>query len=319
MYLRNARDYPGWTFSPWAFVLFFKFVGSVSINANGSLPIYRVRGKTNLDSKDYTKKKTKKSKTNFYYSFLFLPKKKREAIYTVYSFCRYSDDIVDDAKTPDDARKRLDKWRHEVDRCYECSASHPILVAMMDLLQDFTIPKTYLMELIDGMEMDLLKMRYDTFDELSKYCYHAASVVGLMCIEKALQLTNILRDIGEDAEKGRIYVPREDYHKFNLTEADLLSKQYSPHFTEFMQYEIQRARDLFQLAMDNFEKSDHHLLFPAEIMRKIYYHILELIVANEYDVFSQRICVSKQRKIYYALAECIRGQARGLLQWTPAS
>jgi 15-cis-phytoene synthase len=289
-----------------------------------------------LDSKDYTKKKTQKSKTNFYYSFLFLPKKKREAIYTVYSFCRYSDDIVDDAKTPDDARKRLDKWRHEVDQCYEGNASHPILIAMMDLLQDFTIPKTYLMELIDGMEMDLLKKRYDTFDELSKYCYHAASVVGLMCIEvfgytspkakdyaihlgKALQLTNILRDIGEDAEKGRIYVPREDYHKFNLTEADLLNKQYSPHFSEFMQYEMQRARDLFQLAMDNFDKSDHHLLFPAEIMRKIYYHILELIVANKYDVFSQRICVSKQRKIYYALAECIRGQARGLLQWTPAS
>lgn len=287
-----------------------------------------------MDSKRYTKEKTKKSGTNFYYSFLFLPKMKREAIYTVYSFCRESDDIVDDAGSPDEARRQLDEWRNELEACYQGTPTHPITTALADVLEHFAIPKRYFHELIDGMEMDLQQTRYKTFEELSTYCYHAASVVGLMCIEifgyrspkardyainlgKALQMTNILRDVGDDASKGRIYLPEEDYQRFNLTEKDLLEQKYSPEFVEFMKFEVERTREFYDLAKHSYERRDHHLLFPAEIMRKIYSRILENIIQNQFEVFSRRITISKQRKILYALQEWTRGRVRGLVEWAP--
>ncbi|MDX9753878.1 MAG: presqualene diphosphate synthase HpnD [bacterium] len=287
-----------------------------------------------MDSKLYTKQKTKKSGTNFYYSFLFLPKIKREAIYTIYSFCRHSDDIVDDAATPDHARRQLDRWRNELEASYQGTPNHPIAVALTDVLEHFSIPKRYFHELIDGMEMDLHRTRYETFEELSTYCYHAASVVGLMCIEifgyrsptardyainlgKALQMTNILRDVGDDAQKGRIYLPAEDYQRFHLTEQDLLEQRYSPAFIEFMKFEVDRTRAFYNLAKVSYERRDHHLLFPAEIMRKIYSRILDRIVQDEYEVFSRRISIPKQRKILYALQEWTRGRMRGLVEWAP--
>lgn len=285
-----------------------------------------------MDSKDYTREKTKQSKTNFYYSFLFLPKPKRDAIFTVYSFCRHSDDLVDDAPTPDEARRNLEGWRKEIDACYDGIPNHPIMTAMLDVLEKFPIPKQYLLDLVEGMEMDILKKRYETFDELSRYCYHAASVVGLICIEifgyrspttkdyainlgKALQLTNILRDVGDDAQKGRIYIPSEDYERFQLTEADFLEQRYSPSFVELMKMEADRARDLFQTATQLYSRNDHPLLFPAEIMRKIYYRIYEKLVENEFDVFHERIRVSNKRKMFYALQEWLSAQMIGMRQW----
>ena len=136
-----------------------------------------------MDSQKYTQQKTKKSKTNFYYSFLFLPKLKRDALFAVYSFCRHSDDIVDDAASVEEAQANVAEWRKEIDACYEGQPTHPIMIAMKDVIQHFPIPKQYLHELVDGMEMDLGKKRYETFEELSTYCYYAASVVGLMSIE----------------------------------------------------------------------------------------------------------------------------------------
>jgi phytoene synthase len=207
---------------------------------------------------------------------------------------------------------------------------------MTDVLAKFPIPKEYLHALVDGMEMDIVKKRYDTFDELSKYCYHAASVVGLICIEifgyrapqtkeyaihlgKALQMTNILRDVGDDAQKQRIYLPAEDYTRFGLSEADLLQRRYSPQFVEFMRFEAERTAQFFQKATELYEWSDHHLLFPAEIMRKIYYRIYQKIIANDFDVFSQRIRVSNKHKMVYALQEWMTARWVGLVQWNPAS
>lgn len=289
-----------------------------------------------MDSNKYTQQKTKKSKTNFYYSFLFLPKHKRDAIFTVYSFCRHSDDLVDDAPSPDAARRNLEGWREEIEACYQGDPRHPIMKAMTNVLDRFSIPKDYLHALVDGMEMDITKKRYDTFEDLSNYCYLAASVVGLICIEifgyrspktkqyaidlgKALQLTNILRDVGEDAQNGRIYLPAEDYRQFNLSDQDFLEKRYSPAFVEFMRFEADRARTFFHNATTLYNRSDHHLLFPAEIMRRIYFNILETIVEKDFDVYSERIRVSDKRKMYYALREWLAGRWVGMMQWAPTS
>ena len=285
-----------------------------------------------MNSKTYTRQKTKKSKSNFYYSFLFLPKKKREALFAVYAFCRYSDDLVDETSSPEEARIKIAEWRKEIDACYEGQPSHPIMLALKDVIQDFPIPKTYLHELVDGMEMDLEKKRYATFDELSEYCYYAASVVGLICIEifgyrsadtkeyaillgKALQVTNILRDVGEDADKGRIYLPSEDYQQFHLTEEDILQKKYTPAFASLMRFEANRADELYQRAISFYDKKDQPMLFPAEIMRKIYYRILTLIIAKNFDVFHERVRVPNQLKIMIALQEWLSSRWRGLLQW----
>jgi phytoene synthase len=285
---------------------------------------------------DYTRRKTKQSKTNFYYSFLFLPKEKREAIYTVYSFCRHSDDIVDDEQGVDAARKALEQWRKDLDECYRGSALNPILQALMPVIERFQLPPEYFHALIDGMEMDLVKRRYETFEELSRYCYHAASVVGLICIEifgyrspaakeyaiqlgKALQMTNIMRDVGEDAQKNRIYLPLEDLERCGYREAELLSRTYNSSFVEIMRLQEQRARNFFNEAVRHYEPRDHHLMFPAEIMRKIYFRLLEQICAVEYDVFSQRVRVSNGEKGRLALQTWLNSRWSYATQWAITS
>ncbi len=283
-----------------------------------------------MDSQKFTRKKTKKSKTNFYYSFLFLPKKKREAIYTFYSFCRHTDDIVDDSDNLDIARRKLEDWRQELESCYHGNPRHPIMKALCEKVSHFSLPKEYFHALINGCEMDLGKNRYDTFEELSNYCYHVASVVGLICIEifgyrspkakdyavnlgLALQLTNIMRDVGEDARNGRIYLPREELERFHYPEDRLMKEEYSDSFLELMQFQEQRARDYFSKAMEHFDRRDSHLLFPAEIMRRIYFRLLENIVKEDYNVFAKRIRVPNVLKLSYALSEWLGTRWRVLV------
>src|SRR5574337_914340 len=187
---------------------------------------------------------TKQSGSNFYYAFLFLPKLKREALYAVYAFCRLSDDLVDESQAGADPAAALTRWRKALDTHFEDSVDSPVITAIGQAARRFHIPKVYFEELLNGMEMDLTHARYATFEELYPYCYRVASIVGLICIEIfgytnpqtktyaeqlgiAFQLTNILRDVGVDAQRGRIYLPQDELRQFGYSEEELLAGRYN--------------------------------------------------------------------------------------------
>jgi len=266
-------------------------------------------------------------KSNFYYSFSLLPRDERDAMHCVYAFCRYTDDLVDEdlpyleegiqlraEQLLEKKRMRLIWWRTEVEKCYDGTSTHPLLKALHKVISRFKIPKQYFLTLIDGVEMDLVRTRYETFDDLKDYCYAVASIVGLICIEIfgykheetkeyavdlgiALQLTNIIRDVKQDAQKGRIYLPQEDLHRFGYTERELLSSTYNFRFTELMQFEADRSRAYYQSARLHLAKDERFTMFAAEIMDAIYYRLLRKIELAEFDVFSKRIKVTTAHKL----------------------
>jgi len=260
---------------------------------------------------------TKGSKTSFYYSFSLLPKHKREAIHAVYAFCRYTDDIVDEEV--DERRKvvLLRKWRMEFGRSLRGRSSYTLLNQLSAAAQRFNIPVNHFYDLFRGLEMDLSKTRYRTFEELREYCYLVASTVGLMCrsifgyrnestreyainLGIALQLTNILRDVKDDARKGRIYLPLEDMERFGYSEDDLLNFRYTPAFVNLMRFECGRARECFTLAREALRDEDKYFFFPARIMWSIYAHTLVRIERSNYNVFERRISISKFLKLLIA-------------------
>jgi len=257
---------------------------------------------------------TRSSNTNFYYSFSLLPKQKREAIHAVYAFCRYTDDIVDEG--PDGERKGvlLRKWRMELGKALDGTSTFPLLNQLSTTAQRFKIPVHHFYDLIRGMEMDLVKRRYQTFDELKEYCYLVASSVGLMCREIfgyknestrdyainlgiALQLTNILRDVKDDARRGRIYIPLEDMRRFGYTEDDLLNCRYTPAFVDLMRFECARASSYFDMAREALKDEDKYYFFAARIMWSIYAHTLNRIERKHFNVFERRISISKFLKL----------------------
>lgn len=268
-----------------------------------------------------------KEKSSFYYSFSLLPRDERDAIQQVYAFCRYTDDLVDEESVTigssvdiateleiEKKRLRLKWWRNEVEKCYAGTASHPILKGLHKAILRFKIPKQYFLTLIDGVEMDLVKNRYETFGELKDYCYAVASIVGLICIEIfgyrheatkeyavdlgiALQLTNIIRDVGEDAGKGRIYLPQEDLRRFRYTEEDLLARRYDRHFVELMEFQTVRARAYYNSARAHLRKDERFTMFAAEIMDAIYFRLLRKIEIAQFDVFEKRIKVTTAHKL----------------------
>lgn len=265
----------------------------------------------------------KKSRSNFYYSFLFLPRPKRDAIYAVYALCRAVDDVADDAGDMEAKAERLKGWREELDRCYAGRPTHPITRALRDCLSRYPIPKGYFEELIAGVEMDLTVTRYRTFADLTRYCYRVASVVGLICIEifgyrreatkeyainlgLALQLTNILRDLKTDGRRGRIYLPQEDLERFGYREDDLLHGRYTPGFFPLMRFEADRARDYFRRAAESLPSEDRKNMVAAEIMGRIYRETLEMIARKEFRVFEDRIALSRARKIRLALTTWLK-------------
>ena len=257
---------------------------------------------------------TRSSNSSFYYSFSLLPRQKREAIHTVYAFCRTTDDIVDEER--DEAKKMalLQRWRSELGRALRGNSTFPLLNQLSVTAARFHIPVEHFYDLIRGMEMDLSKTRYGTFEELREYCYLVASSVGLMCrkifgyrnestqeyainLGIALQLTNILRDIKDDAKRGRIYIPREDMARFGYSEDDLLNSRYTPQFVELMRFECQRASSYYDLAREALQDEDKRFFFPARIMWSIYAHTLNRIVASNYNVFERRISIPKFLKL----------------------
>jgi len=262
---------------------------------------------------------SKKSKSSFYYAFNLLPEEKRDAMNTVYAFCRKTDDIVDENSDSTDLKyEKLRKWRIEFEKSFSGHSEFALLNKLGTTISKFDIPLDPFFELIKGMEMDLQKDRYKSFDDLQLYCYRVASTVGLMCIEIfgykhpstkqfavdlgiALQMTNILRDIGKDAKNGRIYLPQEDLIKFNYSEAEIMSLIYNDNFRDLMVYESSRAKQYFNSATANLDLDDKKTMFAARAMQHIYYKMLENIIAADYDVFNNDIKVSKFEKVGIAL------------------
>lgn len=269
----------------------------------------------------YCIRNTKRSGSNFYYSFLFLPRRRREAMYTIYTLCHELDAAVDHPPHGVDPRDRLAEWRREIEATYQGAPQWPVTISLADHVRTLDIPQRYIQELMTGMEMDLTIKRYATFDELYPYCYRVASMVGLICLKifgttdpraedyavnlgLAFQLTNIIRDIDADAVRNRIYVPQEDLARFEYSEDRLLAKTTSPQFIRLMEFQAARAHDYYQKAQavyDDLPAADRQSLLPAEIMRAIYLSLLTRIEKTRFAVFASRIRVPAPLRLVIAL------------------
>jgi phytoene synthase len=267
---------------------------------------------------------TRRSRSNFYYAFLTLPRARREALYAVYAFCRTVDDIADlgPAREPDPARLRgeLEAWRREVARCYTADAGpeHPLAQQLAAAIRAFPIPRGALDAIVDGVEMDLDSVRYERAEDLYLYCYRVASAVGLAAIEifgysdprardyavnlgLALQLTNILRDVGADAQAGRVYLPQADLREFGVSEDDLRHGHYTAAFVQLMERQAARAHHFYRRARAAYPRADARSLVAAEVMGSIYFALLGEIEARRFQVFRSRISVPARRKLSIAL------------------
>ena len=257
---------------------------------------------------------TRRSRSSFYYAFILLPPERRRALHAVYAFCRFIDDIADDEAIREPALL-LTRWREELDRVYSGAPTRALSRALADSARRFKIPRELFEEIINGVEMDLSRKRYQSWEELRPYCYRVASALGLICIEifgysnpsaklyaenlgLALQLTNILRDVREDAERGRIYLPLEDLARFNVSEQEILAGVYSPNFVRLMDFEARRARELYALAQSELASEDRATLLTAEAMRLIYAALLERIIKSNYRVLDRRFSLSAPHKLY---------------------
>ncbi|MFA6235656.1 MAG: presqualene diphosphate synthase HpnD [Bacteroidota bacterium] len=263
---------------------------------------------------------TRRSKTNFMVSFAMLPEEKRDAINTVYAFCRCTDDIVDDEGDHASKTAMLKRWGEELEKGLRNESSHALLNRLNLIATRFNIPAVHFFDLIRGMRMDLERTRYESFDELYEYCYNVASTVGLMCSEIfgyknektrqyavdlgiALQLTNIVRDVKADAAIGRIYLPHEDFERFGYSYDELLYSTYNESFVRMMRFETQRARDYYQRARTSLAYEDHAAFFAARIMDRIYYRILQKIEKKQFALFDERISISSLAKMRIAVTE----------------
>jgi len=261
--------------------------------------------------------------TSFYYAFLVLPRDQREAVIAVWDFCRAVDDTVDEqpagarnAAGVAAARTALQEWRDELRRCYTGEPRTPQGHRLQPWLTRFALSRQSFADLIDGVEMDLDRSRYATFDDLCEYCWRVASTVGLICLEifgardardyavnlgVALQLTNILRDVAADFDGGRLYLPQQDLARFDVGEADLASGRMSDRIRELLAFEAGRARDYYARAGAAKPPHDRRALVAAEIMAAIYRGLLREIERGGYDVFSRRVRLSRRRQMMIAL------------------
>jgi phytoene synthase len=283
---------------------------------------------TAADAQAYCTALTKQSGSNFYYSFFFLPKARREAMYTVYAFCKAVDSAVDEPPAGSDPKEELRRWRAELDLVYGGEPTWPLMISLAHHAKRLSIPKAYFEELIKGVEMDLATTRYGTFEELSVYCYRVASIVGLICLHvfgstsahaqdyavdlgMAFQLTNILRDLATDAEQGRIYLPQDDLARFGYSEADLLERKVSAGLRELIAFETQRARTYYakaHAAFTSLPAKDRRALTVAEIMRTVYSRILERIERPDYAVFGPRVRLSTSSRLAIAAGVWLRSK-----------
>ncbi|WUR16113.1 presqualene diphosphate synthase HpnD [[Empedobacter] haloabium] len=272
---------------------------------------------------EYCQQKAAQSGSSFYYSFLFLPPERRRAITALYAFCREVDDTVDETSDESLARIKLAWWRTEVGAMYEGKPTHPVTKALQPFLQAYTLKQEHLHAIIDGMEMDLNQSRYLDYAGLKKYCWHVASVVGILSasifgatrpetlqyaekLGHAFQLTNIIRDVGEDARKGRIYLPINELQQFGVTAADLLNARHSENFTKLMAFQAARAQQAYDEAFALLPKEDRRAQRPGLIMAAIYRTLLDEIERDGYHVLTQRISLTPLRKLWLAWKTWVR-------------
>jgi phytoene synthase len=272
----------------------------------------------------YCRKLTARSRSNFYYAFLFLPRERRQALEAVYAFCRLVDDVVDEEAPPEQKHAELARWRRELDAVFAPPGAlppeHPVAARLRQAVARFAIRREDMEAVIAGCAMDIETTRYQTWDELRLYCYRVASAVGLMCIEIfgyssprardyaidlgiALQLTNILRDVSEDARRGRIYLPLEELRACGVREEELARGERTPGFLRLMRANAQRARAHYLRARAAIGVGERRRLVIAEIMGDIYYQILLRLEDSDFDVFGKRTVVRRRRKMAIALGK----------------
>jgi phytoene synthase len=260
-----------------------------------------------------------RSRSNFYYSFAVLPAEKRRAFCAVYAFMRYCDDVSDGDASLENKRKLLRDWRSQIDIAYSANLpKHIILPAFQDTVRNFSIPAEYFHWIIDGAEMDLDISQYETFDDLYKYCFHVASAVGLVCLQIfgfveerakkyaeqcgiAFQLTNILRDVKEDADNGRVYLPAEDLRRFQYTTEELQRGVLDERFRNLMRFEAERAREYYSEARNLLPLVEETSRPALWAMIEIYERILDRITRRQFDVFHRPIHLAGAEKIFIAL------------------
>jgi len=266
---------------------------------------------------EYCQQKAASSGSSFYYSFLFLPPERRRAITALYAFCREVDDVVDEGMDPHLAATKLAWWRNEVRNLFAGKPQHPVTRALEPFVGKFALSEQHLNEIIDGMEMDLRQTRYLDWKGLEAYCYRVASVVGLLAagifgysdkrtleyarnLGIAFQLTNIIRDVGEDARKNRVYLPMEDLQRFGVPAADILQSRETPAFHSMMAFQAERARQYYDNAMSSLPPDDRRAQRPGLIMAAIYRTLLDEIQREGFHVLTQRTSLTPLRKLWIA-------------------
>jgi phytoene synthase len=266
---------------------------------------------------EYCQQKAAASGSSFYYSFLFLPPPRRRAINALYAYCREIDDVVDETADIDLARVKLAWWRGELAQLYRGNPQHPVTRALAPCVEPFGLAEERLNEILDGMEMDLVQSRYLDFRALERYCHLVAGVVGLCAADIfgrtrpetldyarnlgiAFQLTNIIRDVGEDARRGRVYLPVDELKRFEVPAANILNARYSDAFTRLMRFQYERAVGYYDAALAALPRADRKAQRPGLIMASIYRTLLEEIARDDFRVLHQRTSLTPLRKLWLA-------------------
>jgi phytoene synthase len=270
-----------------------------------------------MTPQEYVQDKAAASGSSFYYAFLFLPKPRRAAITAFYAFCREVDDVVDEVSDPGVARTKLAWWRSEVAKSFRGQPEHPVMRALMPSVREFGIEERHLQAVIEGCEMDLQQTRYLDFASLQKYCHLVAGVVGEVAarifgqtrpqttqyahkLGLAFQLTNIIRDVGEDAMRGRIYLPIDELQRFDVKAAEILDRRYSERFTALMKFQADRARAFYDEALALLPEEDRRAQKPGLMMASIYRTLLNEIERDGFQVLHQRVSLTPLRKFWLA-------------------
>jgi phytoene synthase len=276
-----------------------------------------------LTPDQYCQERAAKSGSSFYYSFLFLPPLKRRAITALYAFCREVDDVADECHDIAIARTKLAWWRNEVSNIFAGLPEHPVGQALEPLVREFGLPAAEFDEIITGMEMDLTQNRYADFGQLQLYCHRVAGVVGLLSarifgyqdarteayahdLGLAFQLTNIIRDVGEDARRNRIYLPLDELARFHVSEADILHGRETESFSRLMAFQGERANQYYSQALAELPAVDRKKQRTGLIMAAIYHAVLDEVRQDGYRVLNQRISLTPLRKLWIACRTWLR-------------
>ncbi len=278
-----------------------------------------------MTPQQYVQDKAARSGSSFYYAFLFLPPPRRAAITAFYAFCREVDDVVDEVSDPGVAATKLAWWRREVQSAFSGQPSHPVMRALQPIAADFGIRADHLLAVIEGCQMDLDQSRYLDFPGLARYCHLVAGVVGEVAatifgrtsdatityahrLGLAMQLTNIIRDVGDDARRGRIYLPVSELQQFEVKAQEILSRSYSDRFTALMRFQAERAHRCYDEALALLPESDRHTQKPGLMMANIYRTLLREIEADDFQVLHQRTSLTPIRKLWIAMQTHWRGR-----------